>query len=113
MKLEKLPAVHQNLAVAFTECQFVHLRNGREIGTGSIVRALNSECLEAAYLRAGERRSGGSCSVFPACTTTGRATPAIASAQRCTTTRRSLKDLPGGGLCNGYSLVARARESVS
>jgi hypothetical protein len=54
MKLEKLPAVHQNLAVAFTECQFVHLRNGREIGTGTIVRALNAECLEAAYLRAGE-----------------------------------------------------------
>ena len=88
MKLEKLPAVHQNLAVAFTECQFVHLRNGREIGTGSIVRALNSECLEAAYLRAGERRSGASSSSLISCTTTAIAIPATASARRCTTTRR-------------------------
>jgi hypothetical protein len=55
MKLEKLPAVHQNLMVAFAECKFVHLLNGKKIGSGVITRALNAECLEAFYLRAGEK----------------------------------------------------------
>jgi hypothetical protein len=54
MKFEKLPAVHQNLQVAFAEVAFAQVLNGEVIGEGYIVRALNSECLEATYTRAGE-----------------------------------------------------------
>jgi hypothetical protein len=61
MKLQKLPAVHQNLMVAFAERSFIHWLNGRCIASGTILRALNSECLEAHYCHAGPEgeREGG------------------------------------------------------
>ncbi len=57
MKLEKLPSVHQNLQVAFASREFVHLKDGAVIGAGTIVRALNSENVEANYERTGEKEA--------------------------------------------------------
>jgi hypothetical protein len=53
--LQKIPAVHQNLHIAFTDCTFQHLIDGQVFGEGVIVRALNSECLDAMYRHSGER----------------------------------------------------------
>ena len=53
--LERLPAVHQNLMVAFADCTFKHLIEGDVFGEGVIVRALNSECLEAMYRHPGAK----------------------------------------------------------
>jgi hypothetical protein len=50
MKLIRLPAVHQNLMVAFATRDFVHMCNG------TMIRGLNNDNLEAAYKRTGEEK---------------------------------------------------------
>jgi hypothetical protein len=54
LKLQKFPTNFQNLHVAFAEREFVHWLNGEKIGSGTILRALDSENVEAFYLHVGE-----------------------------------------------------------
>jgi hypothetical protein len=48
MRLIRLPAVHQNLMVAFCTRDFLHMHSG------AVIRALVNSNLEAAYKRTGE-----------------------------------------------------------
>ena len=54
LKLAKFPTVFQNLHVVYAEREFVHFVNGEVIGSGTILRATDSENVEAFYLHAGE-----------------------------------------------------------
>jgi pectin methylesterase-like acyl-CoA thioesterase len=54
LKLQKFPTGFQSLHVVYAERKFVHFVNGTVIATGTILRATDSENVEAFYLYAGE-----------------------------------------------------------
>jgi hypothetical protein len=52
--IQKLPAVHDNLNIAFAECTVTHLVDGQVWGTGFVMGALTNDALEVMYTHAGE-----------------------------------------------------------
>jgi hypothetical protein len=52
--LQKLPAVHDNLNIAFANCTFTHFVKGQVCGTGGVLGALTNDALDVIYQHAGE-----------------------------------------------------------
>jgi len=54
MRVEKATSEWLNVWVIFSGREFVHLHQGNVIGTGSVVRGINKDAVEALYTRQGE-----------------------------------------------------------